>query len=270
MSPERPSGQSISRRRFLKRSGRAAVGAAGMAAGLGTEGCKNCEDESKEKVGRNEQESWQTKRERELGLNLEVEPVDPGEPLATFEGTGKGVGWNTNFYFKNQAGVAVEIAMSPERNYRGAVKEKERRLLSLQSEEPVILTIGASWCVPCREELTDLTLLAKSMEKSGSGGKVMFMMSESGSSYDDSKHKKIIKDFDGGSDLLNRVEFYPDDGQSWMSHVHELGSSKKEVVPVTMLLDEDGNIRQVVGGRAVNAEDIKKFRQHAAWLKDKE
>lgn len=40
-------------------------------------------------------------------------------------------------------------------------------------------------------------------------------------------------------------------------------------MPVTLLLDKDGNIRHAVGGRAVKKEDITKFRQYAAWLQGK-
>ena len=206
--------------------------------------------------------SWESSRVKELGLDQEIEPVDPGEMLARYKGNKKGVGWETDFVFQNNRGDVVNIGMAKEKMYQGSTQENTKSLPAFKGDGVMIVTVGASWCMPCREELADLALLSKYMGDRENN--LLFIMSEAGPGPDE--HNTIIKNFQGSPDLLTRVRFYPDEGGTIKDEITELGLSKEGAVPVTVLLDKDGNIRHAVSGRKVEKDDIKKFRQYAAWL----
>ncbi|MFH2105200.1 MAG: hypothetical protein ABII72_03110 [Parcubacteria group bacterium] len=231
---------------------------------------KGVEDEEPE----SKSESWQVKRVRELGLDREVEPVDPGPPLASFMGTKESYGRNAHeLMYKDAKGRTHEIRDATECYLSGMSDECQTGKLKMKNDGSTILSIGATWCKPCREEMADLALLARGMggvEK----GKVMLVMSGAGSLSNVSgmkeERQKMLRGYQGDRQLIDSIEFHADPISSWTEYaLPGMELSRKGLVPVTMLLDKEGNIRHVVDGRAVNKEDITKFRQHAAWLQGK-
>jgi len=107
-------------------------------------------------------------------------------------------------------------------------------------DQPVLINLWATWCVPCRKEMPALDMLAKELE-----GEVRVLT--------------ISQDIRGAEVV---VPYFAEQGfdrlEPWLDPTNELGAtfSDSGLLPMTILFDADGKeVLRVAGDYAWDTED---------------
>lgn len=216
------------------------------------------------------------------GPAVEVKVAEsPGQPLAYFRGTTALGEVRVLHWSRKPTGHKAIAIADGQVALRGAAKPEEplRGPAQVQSEGPLLVSIGADWCAPCSHELGDVLELAQQLRPGKpKEGELRLVMVLEGTPDEwplaevrdrlfakHAKHKKLSK-------ALTKppwAEFRADIESNWGAAIDRLGvlGGGKVALPVNLLLDRCGHIQAAASG-SLDAGKKQAFAQQLARIKD--
>lgn len=214
------------------------------------------------------------------GPAVEVNVADsPGQPLAYYRGsTTLGTAQSLLWSRKPAAKKAIAVR-DGQVALRGDLKPADAAQgpAGVAGDGPLLVSIGADWCVPCSHELGDvLELASKVRPGKAKAGEVRLVMVLEGTPDEwplaevrdglfakHAKAKKLSKPLQKPA----WAEFRADIESSWGAAIDQLGvlGGSKTALPINLLLDRCGHIQAAASG-SLNAAKKQVFLDQLARL----
>lgn len=214
------------------------------------------------------------------GPAVEVNVADaPSQPLAYYRGTA-GPGTSVSLLWSRKAAAKKAIAVGDGRvALRGDLKPADAVAgpAIVVGEGPLLVSIGADWCLPCSQELGDvLELASKVRPGKAKPGEIRLVMVLEGTPDEwplaevrDGLFAKHAKAKKLGKALAKPAwaEFRADIESSWGAAIDKLGvlGGSKTALPINLLLDRCGHIQAAASG-SLNAAKKRAFLDQIALL----